>query len=274
MEAEKTEMSGAESASSNIPTPEECVSGDYALAVEKEPKRVLTGFSAMMIVVASMVGTGVFTTSGLLFDVLDHSASSVWTILIAWLIGGVAAFFGAISYAELVAMYPRNGGEYQILSKVFHPAIGFVAGWISLIVGFSAPIASTAIVFSEYVGQALPILSKFWLAFIVIVLLSVMHGIKVTFGSAVQNILTVVKVLLVTGFIAGGIYLGDFSHLANHSASQTASSSPGGSRTSGRCSMLRTSVRRPASGRGSASTSRRPCTAAFRSSRRITAATG
>ncbi len=228
MEADKIEMSGTEDASPNIPTPEECVSGDYELAVEKEPKRVLTGFSAMMIVVASMVGTGVFTTSGLLFDVLDHSASSIWTILIAWLIGGVAAFFGAISYAELVAMYPRNGGEYQILSKVFHPAIGFVAGWISLIVGFSAPIASTAIVFSEYVGQTVQISDtqidyKFWLAFVVIVLLSIIHGVKVTFGSAVQNFLTVIKVLLVTGFIAGGIYLGDFSHLANHSASQTAS---------------------------------------------------
>ena len=228
MEAENTEMSGAGRAR-EIPTPEECVSGDYALAVEQEPKRVLTGFSAMMIVVASMVGTGVFTTSGMLFDVLDHSSSSIWTILIAWLIGGIAAFFGAISYAELVSMYPRNGGEYQILSKVFHPAIGFVAGWISLIVGFSAPIASTAIVFSEYVGQAVPVFSKFWLAFLVIVLLSVVHGVKVTFGSAVQNFLTVVKVLLVTGFIAGGIYLGDFSQLANHSASQTASQilSPG-----------------------------------------------
>ena len=205
------------SISGDFPTPEECVSGDYALFVDnQEPKRVLSGFSAMMIVVASMVGTGVFTTTGMLFDVIDGAATPPWTVLTAWLIG-------AISYAELVAMYPRNGGEYQILSKVFHPVVGFVAGWISLIVGFSAPIASTAIVFSEYVGQCIPIFSKFWLAFGVIVLLSIVHGIRVTFGSAVQNILTVVKVLLVTGFIAGGIYLGDFSQLTNHSVSHTAS---------------------------------------------------
>ncbi len=208
MEIQKTGMSSEESSSAVEPQ-----------AQIQAPKRVMGGFSATMIVVASMVGTGVFTTSGFLLE----TTPSAPVVLISWLIGGIVAFFGALSYAELVSIYPQNGGEYQLLSKIFHPALGFIAGWISLIVGFSAPIASAAMAFGEYASNTFPELNKFWAAVIVILLLSTVHSIRVTLGSAVQNFFTVLKIILVSAFIIGGFVLGDFSLIAKESVSDTTS---------------------------------------------------
>lgn len=182
-------------------------------------KRVIGAFSATMIVVASMVGTGVFTTTGFLLA----ETPSAPAVLVAWLIGGVCAFFGAVSYAELVAMMPRNGGEYHLLSKIFHPSVGFVAGWISLIVGFSAPIASAAMAFGAYAQKSMSWIDPFWAALIVILVFSGIHAIRVTLGAAIQNIFTGLKIILVATFIIGGIALGDFSNVFHESVTTTAS---------------------------------------------------
>lgn len=188
-----------------------------AECVLERPKRVMGGFTATMIVVASMVGTGVFTTTGILLETTPSAPAVLW----AWLIGGVVAFFGALSYAELVAMYPQNGGEYQILSRVFHPAVGFVAGWVSLIVGFSAPIASAAMAFGKYASAGLPVIPEFGAALTVILLLSAIHAVRVTLGTSFQNVFTILKLLLVGSFIIGGFALGDFSRLTVDSPAQT-----------------------------------------------------
>ena len=92
-------------------------------------------------VVANMVGTGVFTSLG--FQLADIQSPSV--IILLWLLGGVLALCGALAYAELGAAYPRSGGEYNFVGEVFHPAGGFVSGWISVTLGFSAPIALVSI---------------------------------------------------------------------------------------------------------------------------------
>lgn len=190
-----------------------------------QPQRVMGCFSATMIVVASMIGTGVFTTTGLLLQ----ETPSAPAVLIAWLIGGWGAFFGAVSYAELVAMSPRNGGEYQLLSQIFHPSIGFVAGWISLIVGFSAPIASTAMAFGAYASTSFDWIDPFWAALIAILVFSLIHAIRVTLGTLIQNTFTALKLLLVGTFVIGGLVLGDFGNIFNEPVTQTASSmlSPG-----------------------------------------------
>jgi len=96
--------------------------------------------TATAIVVSNMVGTGIFTSLG--FQVGD--LPSGFAIVVLWAVGGVCAFCGAVSYGELAAALPRSGGEYHYLSKVFHPAVGFVSGWLSATVGFSAPIALAA----------------------------------------------------------------------------------------------------------------------------------
>lgn len=181
---------------------------------EKGARR-LGATTAMLLVVANMIGTGVFTTSGYLVRDLDSSMA----VLSAWLIGGVLALCGALSYAELAAFMPRNGGEYQLLSRIYHPAVGFVAGWISLLVGFSAPIAASALAFGNYAAALAPWLPVTPAALTLVLAVSVLHATHVTLGGSVQNVFSVAKVLLIVVFIVGGLALGDLSLLSGGSRS-------------------------------------------------------
>src|SRR5258705_35300 len=106
---------------------------------------------ALALVVSSMVGTGVFTTAGLMLSELH-----AWQVLAAWVVSGALALAGAAVYAELGAMMPRAGGEYVYLARAFHPAAGFLAGWIALVVGFSAPVAASALAFGRYLEAIVP----------------------------------------------------------------------------------------------------------------------
>src|SRR6476661_8315186 len=107
---------------------------------------------AIAIVVADMVGVGVFTSLG--FQVKD--IPSGFSILLLWTVGGIVALCGVFSYGELGAMFPRSSGEYNFLKRAFHPAFGFVAGWVSATVGFAAPVALAAMAFGEYGKSILP----------------------------------------------------------------------------------------------------------------------
>src|SRR5579863_8601799 len=107
---------------------------------------------ATAIVVADMVGVGVFTSLG--FQVKD--IPSGFAILLLWTVGGIVALCGVFSYSELGAMFPRSSGEYNFLSRAFHPAFGFLAGWVSATVGFAAPVALAAMAFGEYGKSVLP----------------------------------------------------------------------------------------------------------------------
>src|ERR1700741_3733528 len=102
--------------------------------------------TATAIVVADMVGVGVFTSLG--FQVTD--ITSGFSLLLLWVVGGIAAICGAFCYAELAAMFRRSSGEYNFLRSIYHPAFGFVAGWLSATVGFAAPIALAAMAFGVY----------------------------------------------------------------------------------------------------------------------------
>src|SRR3954453_772842 len=104
---------------------------------------------ATAIVVADMVGVGVFTSLG--FQVKD--IPSGFSILLLWVVGGLVALGGVFSYSELGAMFPRSSGEYNFLTRAFHPAFGFLAGFVSSTLGFGAPVALAAMAFGEY-GKA------------------------------------------------------------------------------------------------------------------------
>lgn len=107
--------------------------------------------SATLIVVANMIGAGIFTTSGIMAGMLP---GPLWVIG-CWLLGGMIALTGALSYGELATRMPGTGGEYQYLRKLYHPAAGFLTGWTSFIVGFSVPIALSAMAFTEYLFASL-----------------------------------------------------------------------------------------------------------------------
>ncbi len=108
--------------------------------------------TATCIVIANMVGTGIFTSLG--FQVGD--LPSGFAIIVLWMVGGVCAMCGALSYAELGAALPRSGGEYNFLREIYHPSLGFLAGWVSATVGFSAPVAIAAMPFGTYLAQLIP----------------------------------------------------------------------------------------------------------------------
>src|SRR5215467_10112554 len=108
--------------------------------------------TATAIVVADMVGVGVFTSLG--FQV--QGIPSGFSLLLLWIVGGAVALCGVFSYGELAAMFPRSSGEYNFLRQAYHPALGFLAGWLSATVGFAAPVALAAMAFGEYGRAILP----------------------------------------------------------------------------------------------------------------------
>src|ERR1700685_2497041 len=112
----------------------------------------VSGLTATAIVIADMVGVGVFTSLG--FQVAD--IKSGFSLILLWIVGGIVAICGAFCYAELATMLPRSSGEYNFLRQIYHPAFGFVAGWLSATVGFAAPIALAAMAFGVYFKAIAP----------------------------------------------------------------------------------------------------------------------
>jgi basic amino acid/polyamine antiporter, APA family len=185
---------------------------------EEKLQRKLGLFPATNIVVANMIGAGIFTTSGLLMAGLNDPV----LMMILWVAGGLIAICGALSYGELGAAIPGAGGEYLFLSKLYNPLFGFLSGWVSFIVGFSAPIAASALGFSAYFCRAVPgipgwldqagimnpVLTGKFLAVSIILIFTFIHYRGIKYGARIQNVLTILKValimiLLIAGFTSG-----------------------------------------------------------------------
>jgi APA family basic amino acid/polyamine antiporter len=189
-------------------------------------RRELGLLSLTSIVVANMIGAGALTLAGFLLTELRNPM----LMLALWLAGGVTALCGAVCYGELAAAMPMAGGEYVYLSRLFHPSLGFLSGWISFLVGFSAPIAAAALALVEYATRAFPallgsdalpgsgaavVLKKLY-AVAVIFLGTWLHRRGVRIGARVQNGLTFVKIAGIILFVAAGFAFGrgSLSHLS------------------------------------------------------------
>ena len=159
---------------------------------------------ATAIVVADMVGVGVFTSLG--FQVKD--IPSGFAILALWTVGGMVALCGVFSYSELGAMFPRSSGEYNFLSRAYHPAFGFVAGFVSATVGFAAPVALAALALGEYGRSIVPDAPPMVLAVGIVWLVSLVQLTGVKHSSNFQLISTVLKVVLITAFLIAGFVVG------------------------------------------------------------------
>jgi len=182
-------------------------------------QRKLGLFALTSVVVANMIGAGIFTTSGLLMADLRDPV----LMLVLWAVGGAIALCGALAYGELAAAIPRAGGEYAFLSRLYHPVLGFLSGWVSLFAGFSAPIAASAIGFTAYLTRAFPsLLAPGWLpaeheaqvlsrlyTVAVIAVFTLIHRRGLELGARVQNALTLLKLALVVGLLVAGFALGD-----------------------------------------------------------------
>lgn len=162
---------------------------------ESAPKVRLVPATAL--VVASMVGTGVFTSLG--FQVKDLPSGPV--ILLLWLLGGLLALCGALCYAELVAAIPRSGGEYRFLGTLFHPSLGWAAGLLSLVIGFAAPAALAALALGSYAHRAAEWLPARGVAAGVLILVAVAHVRSVRMSARFQTATTLLKLTLMAVFI-------------------------------------------------------------------------
>ena len=143
-----------------------------------------------------MIGTGVFTSLG--FQLVDIQSAPA--IIMLWLVGGLSARCGALSYAELGAALPRSGGEYHFLTEIYHPCAGFISGWVSATVGFAAPTALAALTFGSYLNSSGVAVNPLWLATVAIVALTAAHCSTHRHSGGTQTSFTILKLLLIVAF--------------------------------------------------------------------------
>ena len=164
--------------------------------------RTMSLYTATCLVVANMVGVGVFTSVG--YQIAGGLTPFV--ILILWLVGGVCAFCGGVAYAELAAALPRSGGEYHFLTRIFHPSVGFLAGWVSITAGFAAPVAVGAIAFGNYIHRIRPALGALPLAFAALVFITVVMLVSARLRKWFQNVSTSLSFLAILVFLGIGFF--------------------------------------------------------------------
>jgi APA family basic amino acid/polyamine antiporter len=167
------------------------------------PERGIGFVTACSIVIANIIGTGIFTSLG--FQLTD--IQSGFPLLVLWVVGGIVALCGALCYGELAAALPRSGGEYHFLSQIYHPSLGFMAGFVSATVGFAAPIALAAMAFGKYLNAVLGFGSPFFLSFAVVWVVAFFHLRNLQVGSAFQNLSTLIKLLLIGALIVAGLFV-------------------------------------------------------------------
>lgn len=205
--------------------------------------RQLGFFSATALVISNMVGTGIFATTGY----MAADLGSAGLILACWGVGALFAIAGALSYSELGINFPSSGGEYVYLTHAFGPEWGFMTGWVSFFAGFSAPIATAALVFTDYLSHffsslrpenaafaighgALTLGSRQFVACCLIGGFTVLNCFGLGKTAKVQNTLTSTKLIVLVGFVILGFAVG--SGHWSHFSEPAARASHGGSRRS------------------------------------------
>lgn len=181
------------------------------------PSRRSLGFAAALAaVVANIVGTGVFTTLGLQVQ----QTTDGFALLALWAVGGLIALAGALTYGELSAAIGGSGGEYRFIGRIYHPSVGAVAGWVSVVAGFAAPVALAAMALGRYAGPLIGVKAT-TLGVISILVATGLHLLAPAIGGRVQVVVTALKVSLIVAFIAVGIAHGAPSGISFAPTSQS-----------------------------------------------------
>ena len=166
-------------------------------------KRRLGLWSGVGLVIANTVGVGVLTNTGYMAGRLGPHE-----IMLAWVVGGVMALAGARAYAEIAAHIPRSGGEYRYLSDLWHPFLGSLAGWTSLLVGFSAPVALAASTVGPFFGTLVPGVPPLVVPVALILAATASQAINLRWSKRTQDGFAVIKAVLLAGFVFGGLAFG------------------------------------------------------------------
>lgn len=163
-------------------------------------------WAAIAIVIANMVGTGVFTSLG--FQLLN--IENAWSIALLWITGGFIALSGAFTYAEIGSYLIKNGGEYYYLSRLYHPSVGFVAGFISVIVGFAAPIAAASVAFAKYLAYSFfsdnSAHTETFISLSILIAISIIHLLSIKAGAQFQKWITLLKLIIILLFTSAFFY--------------------------------------------------------------------
>jgi len=170
--------------------------------------------TASAFVIANMIGTGVFTSLG--FQLLG--TTNFFSLMLLWLLGGIIALCGALVYGELGAVMPRSGGEYHYLREIYHPLLGFMSGWASLIVGFAAPVALACMALSTYLHKMFPAFNPLATAITVLTAVTLIHAYDVKMGGTLQRVFTFFKILIIIVFIICGFCLPPHGQIDGFSA--------------------------------------------------------
>ncbi len=181
---------------------------DNAPSGPRVVERKIDLLGASSVVVANMIGTGVFVSLGFQLLNMQHGFS----IITLWVVGGILALCGAVCYAELATRMPEDGGEYHFLGKVYHPALGFMAGFVSSTVGFAAPIAMAGAALGTYAAGVWAGINPIYFGSVVIMVIAAIHLINISTGVGFQKVFTIIKVLLITVFILAGLVHGNTQH--------------------------------------------------------------
>lgn len=161
-------------------------------------------YSAVFLVVASMLGTGILTTTGIILELVKTPVAALGV----WVLGGMLALVGAWCYGELARLVPRNGGEATILRERLSPALGEIAGLTSFVVGFAACNAAASLAFVDYLGEALPglSLSPPLVASVVLLMVTSLHGLFGPVGLRIQTLLATAKFTLLALLALYGVF--------------------------------------------------------------------
>ena len=176
----------------------------------KSSKTAYSLSATIAIVVANMIGTGIFVSLGFQLLITNDFA----TIMILWIVGGLIALCGAFAYSELGSSMPKSGGEYHYLSTLYHPSVGFVSGWLSSTIGFSAPIALSALTFGTYIHNVFPSSSVTGLAIGIILLVTLFNSINHFISESFQLVFTFFKIVLILFFIVFGFLYPPMDYLS------------------------------------------------------------
>lgn len=160
--------------------------------------------TAVAIVVSNMIGTGIFTTLG--FQLVD--ITNTYSIFLLWSIGGVLALFGAFCYAELGVHFKGNGGDFIYLTKTYHPILGYLISWISLVIGFSAPVSLAALAMSKYMS-VFDFTFGIPFAIVVILIIAISLSFSLKAASRFHNFFTFIKVGFIITLIIFGVLLSE-----------------------------------------------------------------
>ena len=184
---------------------------------ERPAAQTVSTGPAAALVISNMIGTGIFTSLGFQIaafqrpDGISELGGGVFPIMMLWLVGGLLAVCGALCYAELATALPRSGGEYNFLSRIYHPALGFCTGLCSVTVGFAAPIAASALFFGDYFCRAFPQATHlgtahigYVLAFVLVTVTTMAHLRSIRTSGLLQGLATAVTVLLILAFVICG----------------------------------------------------------------------